>query len=139
MSQGRLRHSNQPALEAKSLDSPEETRPFVAKGKVDLVTVGGIAVGRGVVEPGWRWSVHARTLAGTDSCQAAHTGYVLSGRMRVRMDDGTEGEAAAGDAFHIAPGHDAWTLGSEPCVFLDFTGMDTYLKRERETEDDRDG
>lgn len=124
-----------PPLEAKSLDSPEETRPFTARGRVDLVTVGGVTVGRGVVEPGWRWSEHARPLAGTDSCLVAHTGYVLNGRMGVRMNDGAEGEASPGDAFHIPPGHDAWTVGSQPCVFLDFTGMATYLKREAESEE----
>lgn len=116
-------------LEAKSLDTPDESRPFVDKGKVDIVNLGGVTVGRGVVEPGWRWSEHARPIAGTDSCQAAHTGYILSGRMQVVMDDGTEGEAAPGDAFVIPPGHDAWTVGDESCVFLDFSGMAEYLKR----------
>jgi quercetin dioxygenase-like cupin family protein len=116
-------------LEAKSLDSPDETRPFVDKGKVDIVNLGGVTVGRGVVEPGWRWSEHARPIAGTDSCQAAHTGYILSGRMQVVMDDGTEGQAGPGDAFVIPPGHDAWTVGDDPCVFLDFSGMTEYIKR----------
>lgn len=115
-----------PRLEAKSLDAPEETRAFVSHGHMDLVTVGGVAVGRGVFEPGWRWSEHVRPLAGTESCQAAHTGYVLSGRMRVVMDDGDEGEAGPGDAVWIGPGHDAWTVGDEPCVFLDFSGMGSY-------------
>lgn len=116
-------------LEAKSLDSPDETRPFVDRGRVDVVQVGGVTVGRGVVEPGWRWSDHARPIAGTDSCQADHTGYVISGRMGVRMDDGTEGEAGPGYAFSIPPGHDAWTVGDEPCVFLDFSGMGEYLRQ----------
>jgi quercetin dioxygenase-like cupin family protein len=116
-------------LEVKSLDSPDETRPFVDKGKADIVNVGGVTVGRGVFEPGWRWSEHVKPIAGTDSCQSAHTGYVLSGRMGVRMDDGTEGEAGPGDAVVIAPGHDAWTVGDEPCVVLDFSGMEEYAKR----------
>lgn len=116
-------------LEAKSLDSPDETRPFVDKGKVDIVNLGGVTVGRGVVEPGWRWSEHARPIAGTDSCQAAHTGYILSGRMQVVMDDGTDGHAGPGDAFVIPPGHDAGTVGDDPCVFLDFSGMADYIKR----------
>lgn len=113
-------------LEAKSLDAPDETRPFAARGRVDLVLVGGVTVGRGVAEPGWRWSEHVRPLAGTDSCRAAHLGYVISGRMKVVMDDGTEGEARSGDAFAIPPGHDAWTVGDEACVFLDFSGMEGY-------------
>ena len=116
-------------LEAKSLDTPDETRPFVEKGKVDIVTLGEVTVGRGVLEPGWRWSDHARPIGGTDSCQAAHTGYVLSGRMKVVMDDGTEGQAEPGDAFVIPPGHDAWTVGDDPCVFLDFSGMSDYITR----------
>lgn len=113
-------------LEAKSLDAPEETRPFADNGKVDVVTVGGVTVGRGVAEPGWRWSEHVKPLAATDSCQAAHTGYIISGRMKVVMDDGTEGDAGPGDAFVIPPGHDAWVVGDETCVFLDFSGMEEY-------------
>jgi hypothetical protein len=77
-------------LETKSLDAPDETRPF-EKGRVQLVTLGGITVGRAVLEPGWRWSEHVKPIAGTSSCEVAHTGYVLSGRLRVVMDDGSEG------------------------------------------------
>lgn len=114
-------------LIAKSLDDPDEIRSFVAKGRVDIVDLDGVTVGRGVVEPGWRWSRHAKPIAKTESCQAAHTGYVLSGAMGVAMDDGTEGEARAGDAFVIPPGHDAWTIGGVPCAFLDFSGMADYI------------
>jgi quercetin dioxygenase-like cupin family protein len=116
-------------LEAKSLDSPDETRPFVDKGRTDIVKVGDVTVGRGVFEAGWRWSEHVKPIAGTDSCQAPHTGYVLSGRMKVVMDDGAEAEVGPGDAFVIAPGHDAWTVGDEACVLLDFSGMKHYAKR----------
>jgi quercetin dioxygenase-like cupin family protein len=116
-------------LEAKSLDSPDETRPFVDKGKTDVVKLGGVTVGRGVFEPGWRWSEHVKPIAGTDSCEAPHTGYVVSGRMRVVMDDGAEAEVGPGDAFVIAPGHDAWTVGDEACVLVDFSGMEHYAKR----------
>lgn len=116
-------------LEARSLDTPDETRTFTeGKGRVDIVTVGGIQLGRGVFEPGWRWSVNVKPLAGTESCQAEHTGYVISGRMVVRMDDGGEHEYRAGDAFHMPPGHDAWIPGDEPCVLIDVTGMDRYAK-----------
>jgi quercetin dioxygenase-like cupin family protein len=116
-------------LEAKSLDSPEETRPFVDKGKADVVKVGDVTVGRGVFEPGWRWSEHVKPIAGTDSCQSAHTGYVLSGRMKVVMDDGEEAEVGPGDAFVIEPGHDAWTVGDDACVMVDFSGMERYAKQ----------
>jgi quercetin dioxygenase-like cupin family protein len=116
-------------LEAKSLDSPEETRPFAdGKGQVDLVHLTGLDVGRGTFEPGWRWSENVRPLAGTESCQVEHTGYVLSGRMTVRMDDGTEVTVVPGDAFHMPPGHDAWTEGDEACVLLDFGGLHGYAQ-----------
>jgi quercetin dioxygenase-like cupin family protein len=108
------------ALEVKSLNSPDETRPFAAKGRAEIVHVGGMVVGRGVFEPGWRWSEHVKPIAQTDSCQAAHAGYVLSGRMHVRMDDGTEGEVGPGDVMVAGPGHDAWVVGDEPCIFVDF-------------------
>ena len=107
-------------LEVKSLDAPDERRPFAAKGQAEVVNLGGMAVGRGVFEPGWRWSEHVKPLAQTASCQAAHFGYVLSGRMRIKMDDGTEKELAPGDAFVAEPGHDAWTVGREACVLVDF-------------------
>src|SRR6266536_3374984 len=102
-------------LKTKSLDSPDEARPF-EKGRAEIVTLGGMTVGRAVLEPGWRWSQHVKPIVGTESCQVAHTGYVVSGRLKVVMDDGSEGEAGAGDAYVIPPGHDAWTLGDE--VFL---------------------
>jgi len=117
-------------LEAKSLGSPDETRPFVGKGKMDVVTVGGVTVGRGLFEPGWRWSEHIKPIAGTESCQSLHTGYVLSGRMKVVMDDGAEAEVGPGDAFVISPGHDAWTVGDEACVLVDVSGVEHYAKAE---------
>jgi quercetin dioxygenase-like cupin family protein len=102
-------------LETKSLDSPDETRPF-EKGKAELVTLGGVTVGRGVLEPGWRWSEHVKPIAGTDSCQVTHTGYVISGRLKVVMDDGSEGEAGPGDAYVIPAGHDAWVVGDQTFI-----------------------
>ncbi len=117
----------QPAtLQGKSLEAPDETRRFVDKGKADIVHLGTVTVGRFVLEPGWRWSEHVKPIAGTDSCQVHHVGYVLSGRMKVVMDDGTEAEASAGAAAVIPPGHDAWIMGDEPCVWLEFAGADQY-------------
>jgi quercetin dioxygenase-like cupin family protein len=113
------------SLVARSIDQPDEIREFPF-GQVSIVNLDGVTVGRGVFQPGWRWSEHVKPLAGTPSCEAAHTGYILSGRMQVRMADGTEGVAGPGDAFVIAPGHDAWIVGDQPCVFLDFTGMAQY-------------
>ena len=118
--------TDQATLQKKSLDQPDETRPFKAKGKVEIVKLGSVNVGRGTFEPGWRWSEHVKPIAGTESCEAAHTGYCISGRMTVRMDDGTEDSVGPGDAFTIAPGHDAWTVGNESCVLLDFSGMENY-------------
>ena len=121
--------SGMSSMETKSLDHPDETRPFVGKGRADIVKVAGVTVGRAVFEPGWRWSEHVKPLAQTESCQSSHVGYVLSGRMRVRMDDGREAEVGPGEAMAIAPGHDAWVVGDEACVALDFSGMEQYAKR----------
>ena len=121
-------HTEQATLEKKNLDEPDETRPFKAHGKAQIVNLGTVSVGRGTFEPGWRWSQDVKPIAKTDSCQSAHTGYCVSGRMTVRMDDGTEDQIGPGDAFTIAPGHDAWTDGDESCVLLDFSGMKNYAK-----------
>lgn len=115
-------------VEVKNPDSPDEVRPFVAKGKAQIVNLSGGPVGKGVYEPGWRWSEHVKPLAKTDSCQTAHRGYCLSGRLRVAMDDGTEVEIGPGDVAEIAPGHDAWVVGNESCVFVDFGAIAGYAK-----------
>ena len=107
-------------LEAKNFDSPDETRQFQGKGRMEIVKVGGMSVGKGTFEPGWKWSENVKPIAGTDSCQSLHVGYILSGRMAVVMNDGTQSEAGPGDVVHIEPGHDAWIVGNEDCVFLDF-------------------
>jgi hypothetical protein len=107
-------------LEAKNFNAPDETRQFQGKGHMDIVNVGGMTVGKGVFEVGWKWSENVKPLTGTDSCQALHLGYIFSGRMVVVMDDGTQAEAGPRDVVHIAPGHDAWVVGDEDCVFLDF-------------------
>ena len=84
-------------LEAKNLDTPDEKRSF-EHGDIKLVNLAGATIGRAVFNPGWKWSNDVKPIAGTDSCQAPHTGYVISGRMHVKMDDGTEGEAGPGEA-----------------------------------------
>ena len=116
-------------LERKSLDTPDETRPFKdGMGKAEIVTVGKTILGRGTFDPGWVWSKHVKPIAGTDSCQADHTGYVLQGRMVVKMDDGSEMEFGPGDAFYMPPGHDAWIVGDEQCVLIDVTGFGQYAQ-----------
>ena len=114
-------------MQKKNLNSPDETRSF-PKGKVEVVTVGGVTFGRATLEPGWKWSVHVKPIAKTKSCEAPHTQYHLSGRLRVRMDDGTEVEFGPGDVGHIPPGHDGWVVGNEPVVFVDVSGMADYAK-----------
>ena len=114
----------------KSLNSPEEVRKF-DKGKVELVNVGGAAIGRATFEPGWKWSTCVKPIANTNSCQAAHYGYQLSGTMTTRMDDGAERTSNAGDVLNIPPGHDAWVVGNEPVVIVDFQGMVDYAKQSR--------
>ena len=115
-------------LEAKTFEQPDEVRQFQGHGHVDLVNLSVGQVGKATFEPGWKWSNDVKPIAGTDSCQAEHVGYCLSGRMVVRMDDGSEREYGPGDAFHMAPGHDAWVVGDEACVMLDWAGMSNYAK-----------
>lgn len=114
------------ALESKSFDEPDEVRPFAAKGEVQLVTLADSMVSKGRFEPGWRWSEHVRPIAGTESCQSPHFLYVMSGRMHVAMDDGTTAEAAPNQVVRIEPGHDAWVVGDEPCVVVDFGMSPAY-------------
>lgn len=115
-------------LGARNFDTPDEVRHF-DKGRTEVLALGGLTVGRSTFEPGWKWSECVKPIAGTESCQADHFGYVLSGRMRVVMDDGAEGDAGPGDLFEIAPGHDAWILGDEACVIVDFRGAAGYARR----------
>ncbi|HYY93399.1 MAG TPA: cupin domain-containing protein [Pyrinomonadaceae bacterium] len=115
------------ATEKKSFDSPEETRS-VDKGKVEVLNMGGTQVMRATFQPGWKWSECVKPVAGTDSCQVSHLVYTVSGRMVIRMDDGSETEVGAGDVVSIAPGHDAWIVGDEPYVGIDFQGGAGYAK-----------
>jgi quercetin dioxygenase-like cupin family protein len=105
-------------VRAKGLGSPDTTRVFVDGSMRGVVDLNGVRIGRGVYKPGWRWSQHVQPLLGKPS--SAHTGYVISGRMVVRASDGTEAELGPGDAFVADENHDAWVLGDEPCVALDF-------------------
>jgi mannose-6-phosphate isomerase-like protein (cupin superfamily) len=116
------------AGEAKNFDSPDETRSFEGKGQAQVVNLGGEAIGRGVFEPGWKWSENVKPIAKTDSCQAHHLGYCVSGAMTVHMDDGTTFEIKAGDVFEVPPGHDAEVTGDEPCVQIDFRSYGVYAR-----------
>ena len=114
-------------MKKRNLDSPDETRTF-DKGKVEIANFGNLTIGRAVLEPGWSWSECVKPIAKTESCMAPHTQYVISGRMKVVMDDGMENEFGPGDAMVIPPGHNAWVVGDEPFVAVDFTGMTDYAK-----------
>lgn len=119
----------------KSLDRPDERRAPSERGAIELVTLGDVTVGRAVFQPGWRWSADVKPAAGTELCQVTHVGYVVSGREGVRMVDGTEVELGPGDAFVIGPGHDAWVIGEQPCVTLDFSGNVAQVGKPAEGEE----
>ncbi|HTZ42998.1 MAG TPA: nuclear transport factor 2 family protein [Jatrophihabitans sp.] len=114
-----------------NLERDGERRPFADHGHAILGSAGGLTVLRGVFEPGWRWTSDVAPIAGTASCQTRHLGYIESGRMQVRLDDGTELTMAAGDLFDLPPGHDAWVLGDEPCVMYDYSPEVTRYARGR--------
>ncbi len=114
-------------MQKKSLSQADESRIF-DKGKLELVTVGGVTFGRATLEPGWRWSTCVKPLVKTKSCEVFHLQYQVSGRIHVVMDDGTEAEFGPGDVSLIPPGHDAWVVGNEPVVVVDISGMAEYAK-----------
>jgi hypothetical protein len=111
----------------KSFEQPEETREF-PNGKAQIVSVDGAQVGRMIFQPGWRWSNDVKPIAGTDSCEAPHFQYHVSGRLAIRMDDGTEMVAGPGDVTSLPSGHDAWVVGDEPAVVVDWYGASNYAK-----------
>lgn len=110
----------------KSFDNPDETRLF-EKGKLEIVRIGGMTLGRASYEPGWRWSEHVSPVAGTPLCEVEHVGMVLSGRAMAALEDGTEVELSAGSLFYVPPvAHDSWVIGDEPYVSLHFLGAEQY-------------
>jgi quercetin dioxygenase-like cupin family protein len=115
------------SAEQKQFMSPDETRTF-ERGQLDLLEIGGGQVGRLTLQPGWRWSEHVKPLAKTDFCEAPHFQYHVSGTLRVRMTDGTEFDAVPGDVTALPSGHDAWVVGDEPAVIVDWFGASNYAK-----------
>ena len=115
------------STEHVSFGSPDEVREF-PHGRAEIVKVGDVEIGRLILEPGWRWSNDVKPIAGTDSCQTRHTGYCLSGQMVVKFDDGSEISVGPGDVMLIEPGHDAWTVGDEPVVVVDWYGASNYAR-----------
>jgi hypothetical protein len=114
-----------PNIEGKNLSTPDETRT-PDKTVIEVVHVTGAEIGRFTFQPGWRWSECIKPVVGTDSCQAEHLGYVLSGRIGVSHADGTKADLGPGDAYRIAPGHDAWVIGDEPFVGIELKSAATY-------------
>lgn len=114
-------------VQVKNVVQADEVRVF-EKGRLELVNVAGRMVGRAVFQPGWKWSSHVKPIVKTKSCEAPHFQYQLAGRMKVVMDDGTEFETKAGDVMNIPPGHDAWVVGEEPVIVVDFQGFVDYAK-----------
>lgn len=115
------------SAEFKNFGKPDEVRKF-PKGRLELVNVAGSAIGRGIFDPGWKWSTSVKPIAGTPSCEAPHFQYQLSGVMHVVMDDGTELTTRAGDVVSLPSGHDAWVVGDESVVVVDFNGMAEYAR-----------
>jgi hypothetical protein len=115
------------SIQKKTLSTPDEVRNF-DKGKVELATIGGITFGRASFEPGWRWSESVKPIVKTEYCEAPHVQYHISGRLRVKMIDGTELEYGPGDVGVVPSGHDAWVVGDEPVVVIDISGMKQYAK-----------
>jgi hypothetical protein len=114
--------------EKKSFGKPDEIREF-PKGLTELINIGGATVGRAVLQPGWKWSTSVKPIAKTKSCEAPHFQYHVSGVLMVVMDDGTQIECRAGDVSLLPSGHDAWVVGNEPAVLVDFQGMVDYAKK----------
>jgi hypothetical protein len=109
----------------KRFEHPDEVRTF-PKGKFELVTLGGMTIGRATYEPGWKWSVDVGAGLGQPSCHVEHVGMVVRGRATAAMDNGDVIEMRPGDIFYIPPGHDSWVVGDEPYVSLHFMGAGDY-------------
>ena len=112
----------------KQFELPDETRLF-EKGRFELISVGGMTLGRATYEPGWKWSEHVGKATGQKFCEVEHVGMVLSGCATAAMDDGTVLEMRAGDVFYVPPGHDSWVVGDEAYVSLHFLGSEDYARK----------
>ncbi len=115
------------SAERGNLNKADETRTF-ERGKLDLVNMGGGTVGRLTLEPGWKWSTHVKPIAGTEWCEAPHFQYHAAGRIHVKMADGTEFDVGPGELTYLPSGHDAWVVGNEAVVLVDFHGASNYAK-----------
>ncbi|HEX6281573.1 MAG TPA: cupin domain-containing protein [Nitrososphaera sp.] len=117
-------------LQKKSLNSPDELITS-EKEKIELVNLGGFSIARVTLEPGWSWEKYVKPQEKTDSCQVPHTSLILSGRARTIMDDGTVVDSGPGDVAIVPPGHNTLVVGDEPCIVIDFSGIEEYIKGRR--------
>jgi hypothetical protein len=115
------------STEHKTFASPDETREF-PNGRAEILQVGDSEIGRLVLQPGWRWANDIKPIAKTASCQAPHFQYHVSGKLAIRRDDGTEFVAGPGDITSLPSGHDAWVVGEETVVLVDWFGASNYAK-----------
>ena len=100
----------------------------IAEVHTETLEIGDLTIGRIVTPPGWRWSTHIRPIVGTELCEYRHMGFVLSGVMTVLLADGTTHELTAGSAYNIPPEHDAWVVGNDPVVAIEWKGMSEWLQ-----------
>jgi hypothetical protein len=112
------------AVTHTSTASPDETRTFDGT-LYQVVKLGAVTVTRSTFQPGWRWSTNVGPAAKSDFCQVHHVGYIVSGRLHVKANDGHEDEFGPGDVYEIQPDHDGWVVGDEPMTSIEFLGTVT--------------
>lgn len=115
------------SAEHKDFKSPDVVRTF-EKGKMELLNIGDGVVGKLTLQPGWRWSEHVKPIAGTELCEAPHFQYHAAGRLHIVMSDGTEFDAEPGMVTKLPSGHDAWVVGDQDVVLIDWAGLAEYAK-----------
>jgi hypothetical protein len=114
-------------LQTKSHDSPDEVRA-PAKTRLEVCDLGSYTMGRMILQPGWRWSECVKPVVKTESCQVSHVGYAVSGKINIKMNDGSQKTISSGMSYTIPPGHDAWVEGSEPFVGIEVLSADIFAK-----------
>jgi hypothetical protein len=115
------------ATEHRDFAEPDEVRTFTL-GRAEILKVGGAEIGRLVFQPGWRWSEHLKPIAGTELCEAPHFQYHVAGTLRIKMADGSEFDATPGQVTSLPAGHDAWVVGDQDVVIIDWYGASNYAK-----------
>jgi mannose-6-phosphate isomerase-like protein (cupin superfamily) len=114
-------------LQIKSHSAADEVRT-PEKSRVEVVHLDGFTIGRFTLDPGWRWSVCIKPIVKTESCQLSHVGFAVSGKLTIRLKDGTEKSINAGDSYTIPPGHEAWVEGGSPFVGIEVLSADQYAR-----------